>query len=112
MARDSHYEVLGLQPDADLDAIRAAYRRLSKQVHPDAGGTAALFSAVQDAYAVLSDPRKRAAYDRARQCPTPPLGPPARPSSSRRRARPSEALVGWALILLGCGLLLAYVAGR
>ncbi|PWE16492.1 molecular chaperone DnaJ [Marinicauda salina] len=47
-------EVLGVGPDAGEDEIRAAYRTLMKQVHPDAGGTDALAARVREAYDVLT----------------------------------------------------------
>jgi hypothetical protein len=59
------YEILSVAPDADLEELRAAFRRLSKKVHPDAGGTDALFGRVKDAYDTLSDPVRRAEYDRS-----------------------------------------------
>ncbi len=63
------YAVLNLSVDATADEIKHAYRHLALQVHPDmqdTQGTALLFRQVQEAYAVLSDPGKRAAYDRQR----------------------------------------------
>lgn len=59
----THYELLGLDPSAGPEVVRAAYRRVSARVHPDAGGTAALFRQVHEAYATLGDPVRRAAYD-------------------------------------------------
>lgn len=59
----SHYDVLGVAKDADQPTIKAAFRSLSKATHPDAGGNATLFSAVNEAYRVLSDPTARAVYD-------------------------------------------------
>lgn len=59
------YEVLGVAPDATQDEIKAAYRRLVLQVHPDAGGNDALFRQVKEAYDTLVDPRLRQAYDAA-----------------------------------------------
>lgn len=44
------WEVLGLRPDADLDAIEAVYRAKSKRLHPDAGGNAEAFKELQRAY--------------------------------------------------------------
>ena len=63
MSGDTHYEVLGVGPDASGDEIRAAYRRLIRQVHPDKGGSDALFRRVNEAYKTLSDAALRAAYD-------------------------------------------------
>ena len=44
------WEVLGLRPDADLDAIEAVYRTKAKRLHPDAGGSAEAFKELQEAY--------------------------------------------------------------
>jgi len=63
VSTDTYYEVLGVLPDAGPEEIKSAYRRLSLQVHPDRGGSAALFRSLVQAYEVLSDPRRRAAYD-------------------------------------------------
>lgn len=70
---DSHYEVLDVSPSADAAEIEAAYRRLLKATHPDAGGSAALFRQVQAAYHTLIDPDRRAGYDR--ELCSPPSGP-------------------------------------
>ena len=62
-----YYEVLGLARTAGADEIKSAYRRLAKQLHPDVNketGTEDRFKEVSEAYAVLSDEQKRAAYDR------------------------------------------------
>jgi len=64
-----YYALLGLTPDATPDDIKKAYRQLARQYHPDAQeapGTAMMFREVQAAYETLSDPEKRAAYDRIR----------------------------------------------
>jgi molecular chaperone DnaJ len=68
MVEQDYYELLGIQRGADEAAIKAAYRRLAKECHPDRhnGCTQqeARFKAVNEAYDVLKDPQKRAAYDR------------------------------------------------
>ena len=61
------YDLLGVARDADADAIKKAYRRLARQLHPDVNPdpeTQERFKEVSRAYEVLSDPQKRAAYDR------------------------------------------------
>jgi curved DNA-binding protein CbpA len=87
------YAVLGVAPDADGPAIHAAYRRAVRRTHPDAGGSAAEFEAVQDAYETLRDPARRAAHDRGRPAPrrsaTPP--PPRRPASPATDAEEPSA---------------------
>ena len=65
MARD-YYIVLGIPRDAGTAAIRSAFRRLALRYHPDRSGDAdsRIFREVADAYRVLSDPERRARYDR------------------------------------------------
>jgi molecular chaperone DnaJ len=61
-----HYQALGLDRDAGADDIKRAYRRLARQYHPDVAGEAngdEDFRAVNEAYQVLSDPRRREMYD-------------------------------------------------
>jgi len=63
-ASPSPYEVLGVRPDVSHDDLRRAYRRLLRETHPDTGGTAAAFQAVQQAWELVGDPDDRARYDR------------------------------------------------
>ena len=63
------YEILHLHPSAHPDVIQAAYRRLALLYHPDKNSTpeaTEMMAAVNRAYEVLSDPEKRAEYDRRR----------------------------------------------
>jgi hypothetical protein len=60
------YEVLGVSSTASQDDLRRAYRRLMRETHPDTGGDAARFTAVQVAWEHVGDPDDRAAYDRGR----------------------------------------------
>lgn len=60
------YQVLAVKKDSDAQAIKTAYRRLSKQWHPDVcrePGASEIFRKINDAYSLLSDERKRARYD-------------------------------------------------
>jgi molecular chaperone DnaJ len=62
-----YYKVLGLERSATSDDIRTAYRRLAKTYHPDVNkepGAEERFKEINEAYAVLSDEERRAAYDR------------------------------------------------
>ncbi len=61
-----YYEVLGIGRDADPDTIKEAFRKLAMQYHPDRNKTPEAeekFKEIAEAYAVLSDPKKRAQYD-------------------------------------------------
>jgi DnaJ domain/Restriction endonuclease len=65
VGNDTFYEILGVSPTASGDEIKAKYRKLIQRIHPDLDGPAALFRQVQEAYEVLSDPARRAAYNRS-----------------------------------------------
>jgi DnaJ-class molecular chaperone len=63
MAKD-YYVILGIDPDATQDEIRAAYRRRAKACHPDSSGEdSEPFLALGEAYEVLGDPGRRRDYD-------------------------------------------------
>ena len=62
-----YYEVLGVSKDASAEEIKKAYRKLAKQYHPDVSkdpNATEKFAEIQGAYDCLSDPDKRANYDR------------------------------------------------
>lgn len=63
------YDILGLDKDADLSAVKRAYRALSKTNHPDKGGDPTKFHNIHLAYKVLSDPKTRKKYDETGEIP-------------------------------------------
>jgi len=66
-AHKDPYATLGVDRNADADTIRKAYRKLARELHPDVNpdnpAAEERFKAVSEAYAMLSDPEKKAAYD-------------------------------------------------
>src|SRR3954451_3832067 len=62
------YEVLGVGRDADEGAIKKAFRRLARELHPDVNtddpNAEEKFKEAAEAYEILSDPERRATYDR------------------------------------------------
>jgi molecular chaperone DnaJ len=67
MSKHDYYEVLGLARDAGDKELKSAFRRLAKEHHPDYNqgdaASEARFKEINEAYEVLKDPQKRAAYE-------------------------------------------------
>ncbi len=61
------YRVLQVDPAAEHEVVRAAYRALAAKYHPDVGGPADRMAALNGAWRVLCEPVTRAAYDRQRR---------------------------------------------
>ena len=81
-----YYDILGLKKNASQDEIKSAYRKLARQYHPDhnPGASNDTIQAINEAYAVLSDPQKRRSYDLTtgvRVEPPPPQQPDRKPPS-------------------------------
>lgn len=93
--RVDYYALLDISPRAGAAEIGRAYRRQLRRLHPDTRpaddptwtgpvGTGEALALLREAFAVLGDPVRRAAYDRStRPAPDPPAHPP--PTSSRAR---------------------------
>lgn len=65
------YQVLGVERGSAAPEIQKAYRQRAKTAHPDSGGSVEAFSELGLAYAILSDPERRARYDRTGEADPP-----------------------------------------
>jgi molecular chaperone DnaJ len=83
--------VLGVSPRASAAEIKAAYRALVKQHHPDTGGDAARMLALNAAWEVLGDGERRRAHDLGRARPAAPADAAGAAASPRRRAKAAAA---------------------
>ncbi len=63
-----YYEILGVERGADDAGLKSAFRKMAMEHHPDRNGgcedSSARFKEINEAYSILSDKQKRAAYDR------------------------------------------------
>jgi molecular chaperone DnaJ len=96
---EDHYEMLGLDDQADGARLRRAWRRLALRWHPDRAGPSgkAVFQRILTAYTVLSDPVSRAEYDRQR-------GPSRRPTRAQAPGVRLHRLSGPLNALIACGV--------
>ena len=97
--RRNYYRILHVQRDAPLEVIKSSYRTLMQRLkmHPDLGGDHWNATLINEAYQVLTDPEKRAAYDRTlpelRRGETATAGPgPA--GSTAQHGEPAGAQTG------------------
>jgi molecular chaperone DnaJ len=100
---DDFYALLGVHAGADSEELRRAWRQLVSRWHPERAGESATatFQKLSTAYAVLSDPIARAAYDRSRRAAEPesvspppqPARPPTPSAMLSRLSRPLTTLI-------------------
>lgn len=101
--RRNFYRILHVQPEAPLEIIKASYRSLMTKLkmHPDLGGDHETAVLINQAYVVLSDPKKRKQYDEMRHtCKSPGRGyqaheAPINASEPSMYQRPGEHRTGW-----------------
>jgi curved DNA-binding protein CbpA len=81
-ASRDHYRIMQVDPAADPEIIKAAYRVLARKLHPDLTGDESAMKRLNTAWDVLRDPTKRIAYDAERETVAAAAGPaPARSST-------------------------------
>jgi len=107
LASLSHYQLLGLTPESDMDAIRRSYIALAKEYHPDLffhtefedlqEAVNSIFMRVSEAYATLHNPTARAEYDREALRLTTP--------SAREKAPPEDSPIAQEQFTKGLALL-------
>lgn len=94
MASDA-YEVLGVARESDAETIKRAYKKLARELHPDRAPNepeaVARFKAVNAAYAILSDARKRALYDEFGEAGLRDRFDPERARATRKKEAPAPS---------------------
>jgi curved DNA-binding protein CbpA len=98
------YKVLQVDPEAEAEVIQAAYRRLAQKYHPDManpvdaavdvaaakGGATARMAQINEAWKILRDPSRRAAYDRVRRATRPQAGSELAHADGPAQSRPPQ----------------------
>ena len=88
-----YYKILGVERKAAVAEIKKAYRKLARKYHPDLNpgdkSAEAKFKEIQEAYSVLSDPKKRSQYDQFGFAGDVPPGAGPRPDIGRRDSKDS-----------------------
>src|SRR5690242_2559490 len=88
--RRNYYRILHVQPDAPVEIIRTSYRTMMQRLkmHPDLGGDVEIAALINEAFATLSDPAKRAAYAKqlAARAPVPRARSTGRSASEAARS--------------------------
>jgi curved DNA-binding protein CbpA len=111
---DNPYACLGLLPGSPASEVKRRYRQLAKQYHPDSNHEASAEDKLREmnaAYAFLSDPRRKAAYDSAFEARAATFNPARVPQTVRpyhRRGPSLHAALGFTLLFLlsaGAGFL-------
>ena len=99
----SHYDTLGVRPDASAREVRDAYRRLARLHHPDHGDAdAGAMAAINEAYRVLGEPSRRAVYDAARRGSATTVSPAPAPGTrgpAVRHVDTTPARYPWKLVI-------------
>jgi curved DNA-binding protein len=80
LSSTDYWAILGLEPGADASTLKRAFREKARRWHPDLNGSDPVaeerFKQVNEAYAVLSDPRRRRAWENGEQAGSAPSSPP------------------------------------
>ena len=102
-----YYEVLGIARNATDEEIKRAFRKLAFKYHPDHNHedeAEERFKEINEAYEILSNPEKKAAYDAPLYAQTQATHKSYRPTPSDQKGLP-----GWAKVLVGVGGLLLFL---